>query len=348
VRATRVFLIVLVAALVGGRGVSAENLAFSLLERYLDSLREQAGIPGMSVGVVQDHKLVWEAGLGRQNVETNAIPTGDTPYPIQNLSQTLGATVLLKKCVDESYLRVLDKVVRWVPTYSDQISTIGHLLTHATYSGSFKYDTSRFATLTDVMRQCAHGPYSHLLVHEIFEPLGMADSVPGEALGNPGAEDREVFSSTVLDRYSTILVKSAAPYRIDRGRAIRVEYVPRKLDASTGIVTSLRDLARFDVGMGTLLTAETQQMAWTRASAGGTLLPTGLGWFVQYYNGEFLVWQFGMAKDAYSSLVLKLPNRNLTLILLANSDGLSAPYALENGDVTTSVFAKTFLKFIGL
>jgi hypothetical protein len=34
------------------------------------------------------------------------------------------------------------------------------------------------------------------------------------------------------------------------------------------------------------------------------------------------------------------------LILLANSDGLSAPFALENGDVTTSLFAKTFLRLI--
>jgi hypothetical protein len=41
-----------------------------------------------------------------------------------------------------------------------------------------------------------------------------------------------------------------------------------------------------------------------------------------------------------------LPNRELTLILLANSDGLSAPFALENGDVTTSLFAQTFLRLI--
>jgi len=67
---------------------------------------------------------------------------------------------------------------------------------------------------------------------------------------------------------------------------------------------------------------------------------------VQSYNNERLVWQFGVVKDAYSGLILKLPDRNITLILLANSDGLSAPFALENGDVTTSLFAKTFLRLI--
>jgi hypothetical protein len=42
--------------------------------------------------------------------------------------------------------------------------------------------------------------------------------------------------------------------------------------------------------------------------------------------------------------VLKLPARGTTLILLANSDGLDALDTLEKGDVTSSVFARTFLR----
>jgi len=41
---------------------------------------------------------------------------------------------------------------------------------------------------------------------------------------------------------------------------------------------------------------------------------------------------------------VKVPNRRLTLILLANSDALTAPFGLEAGDVTTSIFARTFLQ----
>jgi hypothetical protein len=41
---------------------------------------------------------------------------------------------------------------------------------------------------------------------------------------------------------------------------------------------------------------------------------------------------------------VKAPKRGLTLILLANSDGLSAPFSLEAGDVTKSIFARTFLR----
>jgi len=58
------------------------------------------------------------------------------------------------------------------------------------------------------------------------------------------------------------------------------------------------------------------------------------------------VWHFGVARGAYSSLILKVPNKHVTLILLANSDRLSAPYTLENGDVTQSVFARLFLRLV--
>jgi hypothetical protein len=56
------------------------------------------------------------------------------------------------------------------------------------------------------------------------------------------------------------------------------------------------------------------------------------------------VWQFGRASDAYSSLILKIPDRRLTLILLANSDSLTNAVNPQAPDVTQSLFARTFLR----
>jgi len=85
-------------------------------------------------------------------------------------------------------------------------------------------------------------------------------------------------------------------------------------------------------------------VAWSPANFTGTPLPTGLGWFVQEYQGERLVWHFSHVPDAYSALILKMPARGLTLVLLANSDGLSRGASLELGDVTASPFVKIFLR----
>ena len=101
---------------------------------------------------------------------------------------------------------------------------------------------------------------------------------------------------------------------------------------------------RLEKGIAWLAMNNPPLNALSQAFANGKPLPTGLGWFVQAYNSEPIAWQFGVVENAYSSLIVKVPNRRLTLILLANSDGLTAPFALEAGDVTTSIFARTFLQ----
>ena len=41
----------------------------------------------------------------------------------------------------------------------------------------------------------------------------------------------------------------------------------------------------------------TLDYAWSTPVANGEPLPHGIGWFVQTYNGEKVVWQFGMARE---------------------------------------------------
>ena len=67
-----------------------------------------------------------------------------------------------------------------------------------------------------------------------------------------------------------------------------------------------------------------------------------MGSFVQTYNGEPIVWQFGISPGAGSSLMVTLPSKGLTLILLANSDRLVRPLPLADGDVTVSPFVRVF------
>jgi CubicO group peptidase (beta-lactamase class C family) len=175
----------------------------------------------------------------------------------------------------------------------------------------------------------------------------MINSVPGQALGTPTPEDVAMFEPARLARYGDILRQVAVPYRVISRRATRNnDVVPAKVDIAGGIVSSALDLAQFDSALdaGLLLAGDTRVQALSQAFAEGRPLPTGLGWFVQAYNGEPIAWQFGVVDGAYSSLIIKVPNRRLTLILLANSDGLTAPFSLEAGDVTKSIFAKTFLR----
>jgi CubicO group peptidase (beta-lactamase class C family) len=142
-------------------------------------------------------------------------------------------------------------------------------------------------------------------------------------------------------------LRLATPYAIDsRGRASVGQYEATTLTPADGLITTVRDLAKFDLALrqGLIIKPATLSEAWSPAvGRGGQPLPHGMGWFVQTYNGEPVVWQFGQSPNAGSSLMVTLPSKGLTMILLANSDRLVKPLPLAEGDISVSPFARLFL-----
>lgn len=339
------------AAGLRGQTPSPTILAASPFETYLEQLRLQASIPGISGAILHDGQLVWERGFGFQNLETRIRATPDTPYLIADLSQTFAA-VLLLQCVEQRWLDLDVPLARYGLDLPEAHATMRHVMSH-TSAGSpgevFKYDLDRYGRLTDLVEQCAPQPYRKSVAHRLLERLAMVDSVPGRDLEQRDVVPQEMFTPAALDRYARTLERLAVPYRTERrGRLVRSEIPPIDgINAATGLVSTVRDLARFDAALGTplLLREETLAEAWTNVTAADqTPLPAGLGWFVQTYRSERVVWHFGIVPNAYSSIIVKVPARKLTLILLANSDGLVAPFQLSAGDVTRSLFATLFLR----
>ena len=112
------------------------------------------------------------------------------------------------------------------------------------------------------------------------------------------------------------------------------------------------DLAQFEIALdnrdGIPFSASTLDKMWspTTFTIGNTTFttPTGLGWFTTTESGVQLVWTFGHITDAASALIVKMPSKRVTLIMLANSGGLAQGYNLENANVTSSPFVKVFLR----
>ena len=358
--ASRAHAAVVALLLVAGSGTAAfaqtlvvPGTSFTVLENYLESLRQQAGIPGMSAAVLKDGEIVWERGFGFQNTATRVRPTGDTPYMVGDMGEMVAA-VLLLQCVEQRRLELDQPFSRLDVSTVDAGGTLRTFLSNTVSDGvrsAFAYNTDRFDQLTQVMEWCAPQPYRKSVAHRILNRLAMRDSVPGTDLVDPGLPLPEgLFDPDDLARYRDVLSRIAVPYRVDaKGHADRADLPVSAMTASGGLVSTIHDLAKLDQAIDApplLLLEATRQLAWTPVlGRDGVLQPMGLGWFVQSYRGERMVWHFGNVTGAYSSLYLKLPDRGLTFILLANSDGLSAPYNLQAGDVTKSLFAQIFLRF---
>ena len=328
---------------------SAQELPYQFFERYLEPLAQQIGMPGLSAVIVRNNRIEWEEGYGYADVESKTPATPDTLYPIGGVTQAMTA-VLIGVCTDRHLLEVDAGIRRWVPTFPED-AKVRHVLGHVS-EGRYNYDQARYTALTPVVEDCMKQPFRLALADEILNKLGMRSSVPGLDLDQAeGQAARQLFSASEVSRYQGLLrARLATPYRIERKKPIRSQYQSYGLDASSGMVASARDLADFEreldddtnnvpIGLSTF-----QQMWVPFVLADGTITPTGQGWFVQRVSGVDLVWTFGHLPDAASALIVKMPSKKLTLVLLSNSGGLADTYQLEKGDISDSPFVKVFLR----
>jgi CubicO group peptidase (beta-lactamase class C family) len=255
------------------------------------------------------------------------------------------------QCVERGRLDLDAPIRTYTTAVPDANATVRQVLAMAsdTAAGSrFRYDGDRFVALTPVVEACTGVSYRVALARQILDRIGMSDSVPGqdlEALNDAAAAG---FDVATLTRYRAVLARIAKPYVVRDGRPTLSEYPPKGINASAGLVSTVWDLARYDAAIDAhaLMSSSTQLSAWTpfRLASGGES-PYALGWFVQSTAAGRAIWHYGQW-PTFSSLILKLPDRGVTLILLANSDGLSSRFPLASGDVAVSPFARAFIQAV--
>jgi len=315
---------------------AADSLLLSRFADYLDSLRQQTGIPGLAAVIVGPSDISWDRGFGYSDVDKLVRTETFTPFQLDGVTQTVTAAIILR-CVEHHRLSLDDRL-------PDGSASIRQILSHTTDAGAFSYQPQRLDLLKPIVESCdATGSFRGSIA-QLLDRNVMWDSVPGpDAVGLPPTA---AISQAQLDRYKSVLPRLAVPYAVDgQKRVSKSQYSVTGLAAASGLISTARDYARFDLALrnGTLLTDASLQAAWNPVNG-----KSGLGWFVQNYNGEKIVWAFGQSDNASSSLEITLTARATTLVLLANSDGLAKGFPLSSGDVTTSPFGKLFLElFVG-
>ena len=329
----------------------AQNPVLDRLGDYVESLRVQAGIPGLAASIVGPNGVIWEQAFGRQDTERSVATRTDTPFHLDGLTQLFTAALVLR-CVEEGRLSLDDRIGQFKSDSPDANATIRQILSHTSGPSDalvFVYRPERLELLARAIRACTNDSFRETLAN-LLDRLAMIDSAPGPDIIHPELLTEGIPSSQAVERYRRVLDRLATPYMVDQsGRASASHYPETTLTPASGLISTVRDFAQFDLAIkkGVLLRAETLAIARRppRDSIGRPL-PHGLGWFVQTFKGEAIVWQFGIGPNASSSLVVTVPARGVTLVLLANSDGLAKPFALTTGDVTASPFVRLFLGLV--
>lgn len=320
-------------------GTPARNVAE--FEAILENHRARLGIPAISAAITRGEHVVWARGFGLADVARSRPATPSTPFHLASLTKTFASTVVMQ-LVEEGRLDLDAPVSDFgISLDSPGVVRVRHLLTHTSEGvpgSAYHYNGERFGLLDRVVEGASGETFCARLVREIVTPLSLRATapnplaVPNCLLATPA--ERAAFQQTMAQGYSS------------DGRT-PVEY-PSYFGCAAGLVASVLDVATYSIAIDQhrLLRPETQELVFTPAvSNSGQTLPYGLGWFVQDPPGGVkIVWHYGYW-TANSSLVVKVPERGLAFVVLANTDMLSrgSPGIGSDAEVRRSVWAQEFL-----
>lgn len=329
------------------------------LERFesqVDDIRERLKIPGMSAVIIKDQRVLWAKGFGFADLENRIPATPDTLFHLASITKTFAA-ILIMQLVEQGKLNLDEPMSHYSTDFKDDSVKIKHLLSH-TSSGTpgerFQYDGNRYDYLTAVIEKKTGKRFGEVVVETFFDPLGMSNSVPYHHIVVDADKWTASLGKERLDRYKQSLEALAQPYAYyGNGEIIHTSYPsPDFIGAAAGLLSTVRDMAKYDIAIDqhAFIKKETQEQAWTPfVSNSGKRLPYGLGWFVMDHHGTRLIWHTGDWGSGFSAYLFKVPEKNLSLIMLANSEALvEHQYALGEVMVDDAVRNAFVCSFLGV
>src|SRR5918995_170299 len=172
---------------------------------------------------------------------------------IVGITQLFTASYLLR-CVEDGRLSLDARIGDYRSDVPEPNATIRQLLTHTSGPASnptFQYRPERLAPLTTVVRACAIESFRGSTMN-LIDRLAMRDSVPGPDAPRLGPPAEGIPDPAAAARYARILERLAVPYRVDqRKRPTPSRYPVTTLTPGGGLISTVRDLAEFDLGLKT-------------------------------------------------------------------------------------------------
>jgi CubicO group peptidase (beta-lactamase class C family) len=331
----RILLTCLVIFLIATPSLAQQTPA-AKIDRVIKQQMDADKIPGVSLAVLRDGKIVLLKSYGLANVEHQVPVKPTTIFQSGSIGKqfTAAAVMIL---VQENKLSLDDKISKYFPDApaSWKDITVWNLLTHTSglgdypadvdlrrdytedeYFASFKkapldfapgsswnYSNVGYVTLGMLIRKVTGKYYGDFLKERIFQPLGMTTA--------------RIISE------ADIVPNRAAGYRLVQGELKNQEWVSPSTNSTAdgSLYLSILDLAKWDVSLYTdkLLTQASREKIWTAARLNnGTTKDYGFGWHLGDYHGHRLVFHGG-AWQGFKTFILRFLDTKLTIIFLANS-----------------------------
>jgi CubicO group peptidase (beta-lactamase class C family) len=313
---------------------SNKNSSDIAVDDYVKQRMREMHIPGLSLAVVQEGKIIKASGYGPANLETNTPATPETVYKAASLSKPfIAAAVLL--LMQENKIALDDPISKYLgdaPETWKEI-TIRQLLTHT--SGIVRdpsdYHPYNEQPLTDVIKSVYPVPlsfqpgekwlYSNVGYYVLAEIITRVSGKPwnqfiAERLFAPAH-----MTSTRTTTVTEIVPNRANGYQQRDGRTVNAEnWIAVR--PSGAFLSTVLDLAKWDAFLDSdsTLSAASHKLMWTPVTLNDrTTADYGFGWYVDSFLGRARLHHDGQF-PGFRSDYERFQDDKLTVIVLANSD----------------------------
>lgn len=319
------------------------------VDQYIQGQLIAQNIPGITLVVVREGKVIYAKGYGYDSLETRRPVRPEYRFQIGSISKPFAATAIML-LVEQGQVSLddkLDKFIDRVPAAWCAI-TLRHILNHTSGLPEYPDDTvfadlaankpigeeamlERFRSyalrwapgtqygysnvgydiLGVILHKLTGKPYFDLLKEKVFVPLGMD-------------------SARLLGPHES-MAATAQGYRLVDGKRIPFGASDASLVylgmAASGIEVSAMDMAKWDAALYTdkILKQSTLALMWTNsalvqaANADSADIYYGLGWQLRTQHGVRWVYHSG-GMPGYVTDFMRYPEQKLTIIVFTNLD----------------------------
>ncbi len=321
----------------------AEKLA--TIEKKVEERRQALGIPGLSLAIVKDDKIIYMKGLGYKDFEKKVAVTPDTLFAIGSVTKSFtGMSVVMSQ--DDGKLSLEDSPKKYLSYFkmrdpdTDAKITVRDLLRHS--SGLNRTDLAMVTgklNRTELIQVAGEAKPTAKL-GEKFQYQNLMFSAAGETVAAAQKSTWEQFIETrifkplgMTNSYTSISAMKTAKdasfgydYNMDTKETRRLPYHDIPESAAAGAISSsakdMTQWVRFVLNGGMIegkhLVSEksfNETVAPQMKIAGN--ISYGFGWMLRDWNGHKVV-DHGGNIDGFNAQVAMMPDQKLGFVMLTN------------------------------
>ena len=308
------------------------------LDNFVRAEISKRSIPGLSIAVIRDGKVIRETSYGYSNLELQTPASMHSVYEIGSISKQFAAEAIML-LVEDGKLKIDDSITKHLPANSPDIwktITIRNLLNHTSglkdwteikeFSYRREYTPEEFIDLVKSFPLQFQPGESWLYSNTNLPLIGIiVERVSGKSFEdfvNERIIKPLAFPSIRFKHQEDIVRDRATGYILRDGVLKNGEpFRPRVIAASGGILATATDLAKWWeavlVGRVVKQTSLDQMLAPAKLSNGRTVAH-GFAFFTDTFNGHKMIQHFGSTVGGFGSIVRYYPKEKLALAVIGN------------------------------